>query len=58
MLIFVCLLDDLILGFCYSSFTWQTGGIELESGKFLCKVLFKMLVRDINRKFASNFTNT
>ena len=26
---FVCLLDDLILGFYYSNFSWKTGGFEL-----------------------------
>ena len=29
MLIFVCLLVDLILGFCYSYLTLETGGLEL-----------------------------
>ena len=29
MLIFVCLLDDLILGFCYSNLRRETGGLEL-----------------------------
>ena len=29
MLFFVCLLDDLILGFCYSILTRKTGGLEL-----------------------------
>ena len=29
--IFVCLLDELILGFCYSDLTWETGGFELAS---------------------------
>ena len=28
---FVCLLDELILGFCYSDLTLQTGGFELAS---------------------------
>ena len=28
---FVCLLDELILGFCYSELTWETGGFELAS---------------------------
>ena len=28
---FVCLLDDLILDFCYSNLTWETGGFELAS---------------------------
>ena len=28
---FVCLLDELILGFCYSNFTLETGGFELVS---------------------------
>ena len=28
---FVCLLDDLILAFCYSNLTRETGGFELES---------------------------
>ena len=28
---FVCLLDELILGFCYSDFTLETGGFELAS---------------------------
>ena len=28
---FVCLLDELILGFCYSDLTWKTGGFELAS---------------------------
>ena len=27
--LFVCLLDELILGFCYSDLTWETGGFEL-----------------------------
>ena len=25
---FVCLLDELILGFCYSDLTWETGGFD------------------------------
>ena len=29
MLIFVCLLVDLIQGFCYSYLTLETGGLEL-----------------------------
>ena len=29
--IFVCLLDEMILGFCYSDLTLETGGIELAS---------------------------
>ena len=29
MLIFVCLLDDLILGFCYSNLTREIVGFEL-----------------------------
>ena len=29
--IFVCLLDELILGFCYSDLTLETGGFELAS---------------------------
>ena len=28
---FVCLLDKLILDFCYSDLTWETGGFELAS---------------------------
>ena len=28
---FVCLLDELILGFCYSDLTWETGEFELTS---------------------------
>ena len=28
---FVCLLDELILGFCYSDLTWETGEFELAS---------------------------
>ena len=28
---FVCLLDDLILGFCYSNLTRETGGFEVAS---------------------------
>ena len=28
---FVCLLDELILAFCYSDLTWETGGFELAS---------------------------
>ena len=28
---FVCLLDELILGFCYSDLTLETGGLELTS---------------------------
>ena len=31
MLFFVCLLDDLILDFCYSDLTRKTGGLELTS---------------------------
>ena len=27
--IFICLLDELILGFSYSDLTWETGGFEL-----------------------------
>ena len=29
MLDFGCLLDDLILAFCYSNLRWETGGLEL-----------------------------
>ena len=29
--VFVCLLDELILGFCYSDLTLETGGFELAS---------------------------
>ena len=29
--IFVCSLDELILGFCYSDLTWETCGFELAS---------------------------
>ena len=28
---FVCLLDELIIGFCYSDLTLETGGFELAS---------------------------
>ena len=28
---FICLLDDLTLGFCYSNLAWETGGFELIS---------------------------
>ena len=28
---FACLLDELMLGFCYSDFTLETGGFELAS---------------------------
>ena len=28
---FVCLLDELILGFCYSDLTFESGGFELAS---------------------------
>ena len=28
---FVCLLNELILGFCYSNLTWETGGFKLAS---------------------------
>ena len=28
---FVCLLDELILGFCYSDLAWEAGGFELAS---------------------------
>ena len=28
---FVCLLDELVLGFCYSDLTLETGGFELAS---------------------------
>ena len=28
---FVCLLDELILGFCYSDLTWEIGGFEVAS---------------------------
>ena len=27
----VCLLDELILGFCYSDLIWETGGFEFAS---------------------------
>ena len=30
MLVSVCLFDDLILGFCYSSLSLETGGFELK----------------------------
>ena len=33
--IFVCLLDELILGFCYSDLTLETGGFELASTTIL-----------------------
>ena len=36
MLISVCLLDDLILGFCYSNLTGETGGFELTWTYHLC----------------------
>ena len=29
--LFACLLDDLILGFCYSNLAWETGGFEVAS---------------------------
>ena len=29
--VFVCLLDELMLGFCYSDLTFETGGFELAS---------------------------
>ena len=32
---FVCLLDELILGFCYRDLTWETGGLELASNIIL-----------------------
>ena len=32
---FVCLLDELILGFCYSDLTLETGGFELASTTIL-----------------------
>ena len=28
---FLCLLDELILGFCYSDLQWKTGGFEIAS---------------------------
>ena len=28
---FVCLQDELILGYCYSDLIWETGGFELTS---------------------------
>ena len=28
---FICLLDDLSLGFCYSNLTWETSGFKLAS---------------------------
>ena len=31
MIIFVCLLYDLILGFCYNNLTRETGGLERAS---------------------------
>ena len=31
MLSFACLLDDLIVGFCYSNLTLETGGLEITS---------------------------
>ena len=31
MLVFVCLLDDLIVGFCWEKLTRKTGGLELAS---------------------------
>ena len=33
--LFVCLLDELILGFCYSDLTLETGGFELASSIIL-----------------------
>ena len=33
---FVCLLEELILGFCYSNLTLETGGFELASTNQVC----------------------
>ena len=38
---FVCLLDELILGFCCSDLTWETGGFELVSSERLPPVHYK-----------------
>ena len=48
MLILVCLLDELILGFCYSNLRWEFGGIEFAS--------IITLVLQVNRptKYASH----
>ena len=36
---FVCLLDELILGFCYSDLTFESGGFELASSITLVLLL-------------------
>ena len=33
---FVCLLDEMILGFCYSNLTLETGGFDLASTNQVC----------------------
>ena len=38
MLIFVCLLVDLILGFYYSNFTQETGGLEVTTISLVLQV--------------------
>ena len=39
--VFVCLLDELILGFSYSDLTWETGGFELVSSERLPPMHYK-----------------
>ena len=64
MLIFVCLLYDLILGFCYNNLTKETGGHKLASTITLVlqtkqrdRSLFFMLNRGIGACFDfSNFS--
>ena len=50
--VLVCLLGDLILGFCYSNLIWETGGLELASTI--------TLVLQANRltKCGNHFTNS
>ena len=45
---FIYLLDDLILGFCYSNLTWETGGFEfaltITMPSYFWEVFFNLVV--------------
>ena len=49
--VFVCVLDELILGFCYSDLTWKTGGFEHAS------TITLVLQASLLTKFASHRKN-
>ena len=50
MLIFVCLLDNLILGFSYSNLTQKTGGLELPSSITLVLQVNRLTKSPLSRK--------